>query len=114
MEMNGTVCTRAHLVFYMKGWTVLWLAFAAVVETGSGHVRVPEPFLDLGDVGLMRESVRCRRRPQRMHAQPVRFSIDSGLTPVFPDDVAIDGAGVQMLVQRTCAVVLHGPEEGTV
>jgi hypothetical protein len=40
---------------------------------------------------------RCRR-PQRMHTQPVHFGIDPGLPPVFPDDVPVDGAGLQMLV----------------
>jgi hypothetical protein len=34
---------------------------------------VSEPFLDIGNVGLMRERVRCGRRPQRMHTQSIQF-----------------------------------------
>ena len=83
----------------MKRRAVLRFTFAPVVEAGSGDVGVPEPFLDLGDVRLVREGVRRRHCPQRMHTQPVYFGIDPSVMTVFADDVAIDGAGLQMLFQ---------------
>ena len=98
----------------MERRAVLGLALAPVVEAGSGDIGVPQPLLDLGNVCFMGEGVCRRRRPQRMHTQPDHFKVDSGLAPVFPDDVAVDGTRFQMLVQRPCAVVFHGTEEGTV
>ena len=52
----------------MERRTVLGLALAAVVEARGGDVGVSQPFLDLGDVGLVGERVVCRRRAHRMHA----------------------------------------------
>jgi hypothetical protein len=92
----------------MKRRAVLRFTFAPVVEAGSGDVGVPEPFLDLGDVRLVREGVRRCHCPQRMNTQPVYFGIDPSVTTVFADDVAIDGAGLQMLFQGARAVVFHG------
>jgi hypothetical protein len=51
----------------MKRLAILWLALGPVVEAGSGDIRVPEPFLHLGDVRLMRKRIRRRRCPERMH-----------------------------------------------
>ena len=45
---------------------------------------------------------------------PYHFSVDARRLRVFHDDVAVDGAGIEVLVERAGAVVLHGPEEGTV
>ena len=41
----------------MKCRAVLGLALAAVIEAGCGNVRMPEPPLDLADVGLVGERV---------------------------------------------------------
>lgn len=41
----------------MKCRAVLRLALAPVVEAGSGHVGVAEPFLDLGDVRVIGEAL---------------------------------------------------------
>ena len=43
-------------------------AIAPVVEARSGNVRVPEPLLDLRDVGLVLEGIGCGGGPQSMHA----------------------------------------------
>ena len=59
--------------------------FAAVVKPRRGDVRVVEPFLDLRDIGLVRERVCGRRGAQRMHAQPVDFGADARLQAVFGD-----------------------------
>jgi hypothetical protein len=39
-----------------------------IVDAGGGDVGVAEPFLDLGDVGLVVERVGSGRRAQRMGA----------------------------------------------
>jgi hypothetical protein len=39
-----------------------------IVDAGRGEVGVAEPFLDLGDVGLMVERIGSGRRPQRVGA----------------------------------------------
>jgi hypothetical protein len=39
-----------------------------IVDPSGGDIGVPEPFLDLGDVGLMVESIGGGRRPERMRA----------------------------------------------
>ena len=37
----------------MKCRAVLGLALAPVIEPGSGDIRMPEPLLHLGDIGLV-------------------------------------------------------------
>lgn len=49
-----------------------------------------------------------------MDAQAIYFVVDAGLPAVFSDDIAVDGARLQMLVQRAGPVVFHGPEERTI
>ncbi len=44
---------EALSILYVKCRAVLGLALAPVVEASRGDVGVPEPFLDLGDVGLV-------------------------------------------------------------
>lgn len=56
---------------------VLGLAVAVVVNAGSGDVSVAEPFLNLGDVGLVCKSVRRGGSPHRMRAQPLDLYIDA-------------------------------------
>jgi hypothetical protein len=46
---------------------------------------MPEPFLNLGDVGIMRESIRCSRcdrRAHRMHAQTVVLYVQVCCLPI--------------------------------
>jgi len=62
--------------YFRRGWsighlerrTVLWPRSAVIVDAGGGDVGVAEPFLNLGDVGLMIERVGGGRRTQRMGA----------------------------------------------
>ena len=42
------------------------------------------------------------------------FGADARLASVLHDDVAVDGAGIEVPVERAGAVVRHGPEEGSV
>ena len=77
-------------VLHVKCRAVLGLALAPVVEACRGDIGVPEPFLDLCDIGLVRQRIRCRRRPQRMHAQPVDLDIDARFPSVFRDDVVLN------------------------
>lgn len=46
--------------------------------------------------------------------QPNHFSIDAGCPPVLLNNIPVNGARLQMFIQRSCAVVFHGAEEGTV
>jgi hypothetical protein len=52
---------------HSKRRTILWPRFASVVKPRSGDVGMAEPFLDLGDVGLVREGIRGRRSAQGVH-----------------------------------------------
>lgn len=96
----------------MKCRAVLRLAVPAVVQAGSGDIRVAEPFLDFGDVRLVPERVRRRRRSHRVRAQSFHLDIDAGLGSILDDDVAVDGGGIEMLVECAGTVVFHRAEEG--
>jgi len=48
-----------------------------------------------------------------MDAQAVDLDIEACLLAVFHDDVVVDGAGIEVLVERCRNVVFHGPEEGS-
>src|SRR5690242_11597666 len=99
----------------MKRRAIFWLVLAPVVEAGSGDVGVVEPFLDPGDVGLVRERVRRRRSPHLVYAQPVHFTIDARLLTIFPYDVPVNRGRVKMLVWRAgavCSLFLTGRKRG--
>ncbi len=51
--------------------------------------------------------IECTHRPLTSALMPVS-------RPYFSDDVAVDGAGIEVPVERAGAVVLHRPEEGAV
>jgi len=73
---------------------------------------MPKPFLNLGDIGLVRERVGGGRGAQRVHAQAVHLAVDARREPVMADDVAIDRSAIERSAQSfRCAIVLHGPEE---
>jgi hypothetical protein len=51
------------LIFHPKPRTVLRLTLAPVIEPRGRYVRMLKPPLNLGDIGIARESVRCRCGP---------------------------------------------------
>jgi hypothetical protein len=66
---------------------------------------VAEPFLDLGDICLMRKRVGGRGGTQRMHTEAVHFGADAGRAAVFQDDVVADRTGIERPVELARAVV---------
>jgi hypothetical protein len=75
---------------------------------------MPQPVLNLGDIGFVRERVGRGRGPQRMHAEAGDLAADAGFEAVFEDDIAVDRCRIEVPVKITCAVVLDGPEQGPV
>lgn len=72
---------------------ILGSCFAPVAEPRRGDVRVVEPFLNFGNIGLMREGIGWSRRAQRVHAKAVHLAADANFEAVFHDDVATTEAG---------------------
>ena len=73
-----------------------------------------EPFLHLGDIGLMRKGIGGGRRPHRMHAEAVDFDVQAGFLAVLPHDVPINRIRVKRSNQRPCIVPhLNSPQWGT-
>ena len=60
-------------IHYLKGRRVLQPALAPVIDPGRRDVRVAEPFLDLGDIGVVLERVGRGGRPQAMDAETVNL-----------------------------------------
>jgi len=48
---------KKSLIPHFKGGTVFGPGLSPVVQARGRHVGVPEPLLDLGNVGFMREGV---------------------------------------------------------
>jgi hypothetical protein len=71
------------LIFYPKRRAVFRLALAAVIEARRRYVGMPQPVLNLGDIGLVRERVCRRRGAQRMHTEAGDLAADAGFESVF-------------------------------
>ena len=66
---------------------------------------VPEPLLDLGDVGLMVERIGGGRRPQRMGAD-----LEPELPRIRPHQL-VDAVGRDRALEPASAVVAHRAEQ---
>lgn len=51
---------------------------------------MPQPFLQLGNIRLVRQGIGGGRGSHRMHAEAVDLEIQAGFLPVFSDDVSIE------------------------
>ena len=54
-----------------------------------------EPFLNLGNIRAVFESIGGGRRPHRMHTQPVDLNVEAGCLPILPDHVPIEGIRIE-------------------
>jgi len=61
-----------------------------------------EPFLDLGDIRLVRERIGSGCCAQRMHPEAFYFGADAGLESVFLYDVAINEGQIERPVEGIC------------
>ena len=68
----------ARLVVDLEGGAALRPHFSAVVDAGGGDVGVPQPFLHLGDVGLMLQRVGRCCRPQRVRPEADDIDLERG------------------------------------
>jgi len=102
----GEQCEKT-LIRNLERWTVFRPRLAVIVDPCRGNIRMPEPLLHLGDIGLVIERIGGRRRAQRVCAdlktQLRRVFPHHPIHPVRRDGVA--GRMVATVVQRT--------EEGT-
>jgi hypothetical protein len=64
IHLVGLRRSLVSLVPHLKRRAVLRSRFPPVIEPGGGNIRMPEPLLHLGDVGLMVECVGRGRGPQ--------------------------------------------------
>lgn len=72
---------------------------------------MPEPFLHLSDVGFMGEGVGSSGGAHGVHTQPIHLHIQACRLPIFPDDVSIDGVGIERPLQLARAVVAYWAEQ---
>src|SRR4029453_10893892 len=87
--------TLARSVFYLKCRTLLWPTLPAIIETRRRNVRMPQPLLHLGDVGVVRECIRGGCRTQGMHAEAVHVRVDADLFPVVAHNLLVDRVRMQ-------------------
>jgi len=71
-----------------------------------------EPFLDLGDIGLMREGICGGSSPQRVYAQPVHFGADASFQSILPNNILIHRGGIERAIEAARAVVGHRAKHG--
>jgi len=81
---------RRSSILHLERWTILRWVSALVVDSGGGDVGVPEPDLDLGDIGLVNEGIGGGRGSQRMHAEAVHIDVDTGLLSVVAHNVLVN------------------------
>src|SRR6202011_6240676 len=100
-----------YLIFHSKSRTVFGLALASVIQACRGYVSVPQPLLDLGNIGIMRQSVCCCRGTQRMHTQAHNLGAEASFQASLANDILIDRGRIQVPVKATGPIVLHRPEK---
>lgn len=71
---------------------------------------MPEPLLDIGDVGLVLEGVGRGRCSQCVQAQPVDFDPGTGRVSL---EHLVDPVAGEVLLELPGAVVADRPEEGS-
>lgn len=70
-----------------------------------------EPFLNLGNVGFMRQRVCGRRGPHRMDAQAVDLDIQARFQPVLSHYVPINRIRIERTLKLSRAVIPHRAEQ---
>jgi len=73
---------------------------------------VAEPLLNFRDVRLVGERVRGRRCAQRMHAEAVYLSADTGFQPIFPHNILIHRVGIEWPIELLGAIIGHRTKHG--
>ena len=94
-------------ILHPKRRTVFRPILALIVKPSGGDIGMAQPFLHLGNIGIVLQSVGRRRRPQRMHAEAVNIPVDAHLLPIAPHDLLIDRSGVEGFSEGPGRVVLH-------
>jgi hypothetical protein len=62
------LCSYASSVVHLKRRAVLRARLAVIVDAGGGDIRMPQPLLDFGDIGLVIKRIGGSCCPQRMGA----------------------------------------------
>jgi hypothetical protein len=93
---------------HLKRRAVLRARAAVIVDARRGNIRVPEPFLHLGDVGLVVEGVGRGRRAQRMGADLETEQRRIGAHQL------VDAVRRDRPFERAGGVVLDRPKQRTV
>ena len=107
-----TSTERMSFVPYLQGRTILRPALPLVIHPRGRNIRMPQPFLHLGDVGIVGQGVRGSRCPHGMHTD-ARDGVDQAdLAGIMPHNVLIDGDGMQGFGEGLRAVVLDGSKQG--
>ena len=90
------------LIFHLERRAVLRPRAAVIVDARGGDVRVAEPFLHLGDVGLVVERVGGGRRAQR-----VRADLEPELRRIAPHQL-VDAIGGDRVSSRPVVLFFTG------
>src|SRR5579859_5531613 len=98
----------------MKRRAVFWARLAPVVQSSRRDVGMAEPFLHRGYISSIRKCIGGRSRTRRMHTQPNGLRDKASCLCILHDDVAVDGARIEVPIERAGAVVRNGPEEGRI
>ena len=95
------------LINNLERRAVLRPSLAVVVDPRRRNIRVPQPLLDLGDVGLVIERIGGDRGAERMRAD-----LEPQLRRIFPHH-PIHPVRRDRLARRMVAAVVERAEEGT-
>src|SRR5215472_8670087 len=71
-----------------------------------------EPFLHLGDIGLIIKRVGGGRCAQRMNAEAFHLGGETCLATVFLHDIVVDRVWIQRAIERASAVICNRTEHG--
>jgi hypothetical protein len=95
---------------HFKRRGILRPVLAPVIETRSGNIRVPQPFLHLGNVGLVIERICGSRGTQGMDTQTLNIA-NTYLTRIIPHH-PIDAVRCHGSIEFATYIIAYRPKEG--
>jgi hypothetical protein len=98
-------------ILYLKRGALFRPTLPLIINPCRRDIRVPQPLLHLGDVGMMREGVRRRGRAQRVYTEPMHVDGDAYRCAVVFDHLVIHGFGIQRFAELAGRIILHRPKQ---
>src|SRR5690349_8272952 len=95
---HGHVAAGTSAILHFEHRAILRPRLSLIIHPRRRNIRVPQPLLYLGDVGVVRQGIGRGGGTERVHAQAGYQLGQAHLAGVALHDILIDGRRMQLLV----------------